>query len=388
MKQKRVLALILSTVLLLTLLAGCTQKPTEQTETTTAVEAPAVTEPAPAEKTHLHSWEITTEEEARDYYVGQWKLYEPGAYGDVLSLTLAEDDTFAMEIVTDENGQMSHYSGTWEIEMYEDGYLACAVNLHLQDTDDDYFAQWESIGTFAFEELSHCDGELLANMHQLNNGDSVYTIYCTTAFENPNTAVLHKPLEDTTEQERRTNDTFYAHMWKSRYGDQGQEGDFGFGQFVVYVDDVELQNETQIINDVITSVPYIVGDDEDTGYLSGGPDGLYPYGSDVYRLTTDADGVITSAEYICTDPAPTEEEAFMLLQNYDEVRLMMEEGMTMLYDGQDSLFGVNVAMVSMGTNHEDNFVREVQYAITPYSDVYRLDMERNEWYWVDPSAMG
>lgn len=62
--------------------------------------------------------------------------------------------------------------------------------------------------------------------------------------------------------------------------------------------------------------------------------------------------------------------------------------MTMLLEGEGTLFDENVKFVTMGAAHPEQFVREVQYAVFPDGEVYRYDAVEDNWYWLDPYAMG
>jgi len=75
----------------------------------------------------------------------------------------------------------------------------------------------------------------------------------------------------------------------------------------------------------------------------------------------------------------TEEEAADLLREVYEVQEYLSQGMEMIFDGTaewiDSEYCVCIAL---GTEHEDNFVREVYYAVT-WDTIYRLDPVYNTW---------
>lgn len=92
--------------------------------------------------------------------------------------------------------------------------------------------------------------------------------------------------------------TFYALLPKSRYGGSCEEGDYAFGRFLIWADVVERSEDGGFVNAERVAVPYIVsggGSRENLSLLSGGPDGLDPYGSAVYALTTDEAGEIIDA---------------------------------------------------------------------------------------------
>lgn len=344
-----------------------------------------------------HAWEIETEEEMLQFFAGEWALYNCSAHADVAWLTMGEDGTFAATVDTasglwgadEPDAETYSYKGTLEFLPFEEAETPFIVRFRPTETDDAFFDGWDSIGDFIFTEVSLCDGELLVNFGQANNGESFLServgMDCLMTF-------MREDARTVDETAQRKNDTFNAAIWKSRYGDSSEPGDFGEGRFVLWVDDVEVLDDYTIVNDVRESVPYIVsdgGNDENLCMLSGGPAGWFVYDAGIYQVTTDENGEIIDAVYIPTTPTISEENAAWILESIDEVRMMMQDnGMTMLFDGEENVWGENCRIVWLGTDHPGNFVREVEYAVTPYGDVYRYDVIEDCWNWVDPEAMG
>ena len=345
--------------------------------------------------TALHSWQIETEAQARDYLTGDWSLYSADAHAEVLWLSLEADGTFTLEVDTaaglwgaDEPDALQyHYSGGWTLEPWEGEGAAYRMELTAEDTDDPVLADWDSLGVFAFEEVSLCDGQLLLRLDPLSSGETVLSARAGGPYTLP---ILTRGDDRPLTQTQRTDDTFYAHLWKSRYGCSGEPGDYGYGRFVVYADDLEPGEDFTQDNPVRESVPYCMSDDGDMtmNILTGGTDELFSYGDDVFLVTTDALGEIIHVEFVSLDPPPDEERAALLLEECDEVRLMQEDGMTMLFDGTQQVFERWATLVWLGTDHGDQFVREVLYAVTSDSVVYRFDAVQDEWYWIDPEAKG
>ena len=70
-----------------------------------------------------------------------------------------------------------------------------------------------------------------------------------------------------------------------------------------------------------------------------------------------------------------------LLEVVPEAQAYIDMGMSALVTGDTSeLEGFTACMnVELGTNHEDNFVREIFYAVAPNGDVFKYDPVSDEW---------
>lgn len=354
------------------------QKPEEEApEQPADAEKPSV----PEAENQLHAWELKTEEQAKWYYAGDWMLYVPGCWNNMLWMTLSEDGTYRIELDTEEI--ILGYSGSWDVFETEGYETPFALHLgEAVETNDSMFAGWPSIGDFIFEELTLCDGLILANPVQLNNGESILSEH----FGLDTPMVMTRNTEQQVTAKRHMNDTFYAHLWKSRYGCSSEPGDFGFGEFVIFVDDVTLLEDDTIVNTDRQSVPYIVGEgnDENLSGLSGGPDGVYAYGDEVYRVTVNENSEIVDAEFVPTKPAPSEEEALQLLENFEEVRFLLNEGKSVLSEGTDILYGEKAIFIAFGDDLPEQFVITDRYAVSASRFVYCYNAADDDWYWIEP----
>ncbi len=377
-------------------------------------------------------------EEVYAALAGKWTCFDPGAYAETAALEIAEDGHFTLKIdtgmglnaINPENGDMQElpvytYTGFLEVFFDFSEDIPYTLDFLTGDTDDVYFEDWRSYGDFGVSLLSHCDGKTLLLFSQVNNGDSVLSQRVFPSLDTYSWVFEREDASPSALPEQKKDARFTAYLLKSRYGDaydfepctdkdgkthyriyDGDDADgnaqyreveedeiFGLGKFVVYADEIRIEDRYNIINDDPICVPYIIsdtqGNEENLSMLSGGPDGLLPYGLAVYEITTDEKGEIVDAVFIPTDIPPDAELAFETLSYIDEVRIMVEEdGMEMLYEGEDTLWGENVAIVWLGTEHEDNFVKEVEYAVMSDLTVYRYSAAQDDWYWVDPAAMG
>ena len=355
------------------------QKPEEEK----APEQPAAEEkPAsPKPEKQLRAWELETEEEAKRYYAGDWMLYVPGFWSEMLWMTLGEDGTYQIELDTEEI--ILGYSGSWDVFETEGYETPFAMHLgEPVETNDPMFAGWPSIGDFIFEELTLCDGQILARPIQLNNGESILSEHIGLDVS----MVLIRNTEQQVTAERYRDETFFAHLWKSRYGGSGEPGDFGFGEFVIFVDDVTLQEDDTIVNTDRQSVPYIVGEgnEENLSMLSGGPDGVYAYGDDVYLIAVNENSEIVDAVYVPTDPAPSEDEAMFLLENFEEVQQLLASGKAWMSEGTDILYGEKTIFFAFGDNLPEQFVITDRYAVSASGFVYCYNAAEDDWYWMEP----
>ena len=99
----------------------------------------------------------------------------------------------------------------------------------------------------------------------------------------------------------RKSETFCARVPKNRYGGSCEEGDYAVGKFLLWLCPVELAEDGSVLSAEPVAVPYIVssgGNGENLSMLSGGNDGLKPYGDEVWRFTTDEHGQIIDAVYV------------------------------------------------------------------------------------------
>lgn len=98
-------------------------------------------------------------------------------------------------------------------------------------------------------------------------------------------------------------ETFYAQLPKSRYGGNYETGDYAEGEFIIWVNRIELSETGEITARDGIAVPYIVGGDgnegneENLSMLSGGWDGDYPYDDEIWKITTNEDGRIVDAVF-------------------------------------------------------------------------------------------
>ena len=126
---------------------------------------------------------------------------------------------------------------------------------------------------------------------------------------------------------------------------------------------------------------------------------LYP--AAVYFVETDDNGFVLSVAEPPADDwyegAGYEEdglsgEVFSVLGEVPEYRDYLSKGMKALFDGGEvGINEVTCYWVSVGTDHAENFVREIHYAVDVYNRVvYRLDLVAGYWEPIsgNPPAVG
>lgn len=319
-----------------------------------------------------------------------WSLYQTFAYQEVLwfhpapdgSYTLCFDDVPGFWNET-ETETLYHYSGVWEMDE-ENGTKH--LQLSLAETDDPLFVGAGTLGSYIWEDLSWCDGQLLMRMSPFGGERNLFTERLGDGYE----YVLIRKDERETNPTQRCDAQFYAHFWKSRYGGSGDEGDYGYGSFVIFADDLELDGDGGENNAVRECVPYIVddgeGNEENLSLLSGGPDGLLPYGSDIYLVTTNSKGMIVDAIRVPTVPPLEADTAEAILRGVGEMELPLRDGATVAYQGTDVIWGENACMFEVRWGeHPEEMIR---YGVIPDGSVFRYDAGYDYWDWIDPEAVG
>ena len=91
------------------------------------------------------------------------------------------------------------------------------------------------------------------------------------------------------------NSSFFATVPENRYGGNSSDFDYAPGEFLLWLSPMELTDDGYFIRKNSIAVPYIVSDDgngENLSILSGGNDGLNPYGDSILYFTTDSAGEI------------------------------------------------------------------------------------------------
>ncbi|MDD2625641.1 MAG: hypothetical protein PHR55_02670, partial [Bacilli bacterium] len=190
----------------------------------------------------------------------------------------------------------------------------------------------------------------------------------------------------------RKNDHFYAVYWgkdekgKSLWLDDAlwiptEEDDYTtvYPKEINYYDD-ELQ-ESILYSISLEAISDILGDD------------LFP--GNVYYVETDEKGNITHfigaerKEFLEESAIGYETESliFDIIYDVEEIQEYLDMGMRILYNGETiTLDGEECYIVELGTDHEEQFVREIFYAVNINTyQVYHYDVLTDTW---EPVAMG
>lgn len=341
---------------------------------------------------------VTGEADAKAYLVGSWRCYSPDAHADIMWLDINEDGSYSITVdsgaglwgYNTESVKYS-YTGNWNVEPWEDSEYPYMLRLALTETNDSMFQDYSGLGDFLFREISLCDGDLMMELVQLNNGDGLYTRF----FMYTQLWVLERTDDRPLTQSVRKDAVFYGHIWKMLYGPDS----------CIFVDDVTLNPDGSMINDIRESVRYLLSgkDTENISILTGGPDGILSHGNDVYEFITNAEGEIISARYIPTvytdldndfgpllqnayqkvaDPL-TEDGAGMILRSIDDVQPYLDAGMSILFDGKGKLSDDETSsdyiFLTLGTDNAEQFIREIKYAVAEDGLVYRYDAVTDQW---------
>lgn len=113
----------------------------------------------------------------------------------------------------------------------------------------------------------------------------------------------------------------------------------------------------------------------------------------VFALTADGEKINIAPALFMTmyrlpeHMPPKPSEAMELLAENEEVQYYLDQGMSLLSAGNESIIYIlsedgyegYVTEVFLGTNHEENFVREIYLAVTNSGDVYQYDVSADSW---------
>lgn len=75
-----------------------------------------------------------------------------------------------------------------------------------------------------------------------------------------------------------------------------------------------------------------------------------------------------------------EEEAAELLCQVDEVQGYLAQGMVMFFEKEtETIDDEPCVVIALGTDHGENFVRELYYAVAPSGTIYTYDWFTDSW---------
>lgn len=395
--MKHLLAVFLTASLLLGMLTGCgssqtaesagaSQKPsipekpdTSQTQrnesaslaSSESSQATGQTESSPAKTEDPLMFK--DESELRALLAGKWTYRSPITGDDQVWITFSEDGSYLLENETPGGDFQYTYSGSYQIDSWTGETVAPPDMLTfflLETTDEDFSAGLDfPMGDYIISQKTLCDGEVMIQLSQANNGDGFFSF----KFEDYS-PVLRKSTGWQPQGEVRKNAEFVASVWKADHETR-----------TVWLDDLTLDGI--LVNaERQEALPYPVAEQIDLlGEYPFDENALIP--GEACSVITNEEGVVQMLEPFHSRKAMlSEEEAFSILSEYEEIQLFLAQGMTMLWDGDtEEIEGANCLLIAVGTDHNEHFVREYLYAVSDLGIAYWYDAVSDAWL---PLAFG
>ena len=130
--------------------------------------------------------------------------------------------------------------------------------------------------------------------------DGFRSAFCISRNDSYAPPMYIPPMKDAPEEgDLIFGESFYAQIVCNRYGSSSSEDEYAHGRFLLWAEPLVQTEEGDFVRKGDdAAIPYIVsdnGNDVNLSMLSGGWDGLYPYGDSILLLTTDKAGEIVDA---------------------------------------------------------------------------------------------
>ena len=337
--------------------------------------------------------DFRNEDGIREYLQGKW-VYDYYYYGDVLcTMDIDKDLNVALSFENSySDGPKGDYSGkiTFDRIYAKPEEAPDLICVELENTE-------EPGGDFYFLHRTIYDNKRVMSWFFAGNGNSVFDLVVPDDTEKirstPDEIIFEKTTGEKSQEKPRKSDEFYAVYWAT-----------GSDKKTLWLDDVWWtptgeddqaqvypQKMTQYETDIPESVLYTIAPEEIGEVL--GED--LTRGA-VYFATTDEGGNVTSfisaerKKFVEESSLNSEAEALIyeIIENdVEEIREYLNAGMAILLTGETAVIeDEECYLVILGTNHEDNFVREVMYAVNTITrQVYRFDVLNDAW---EPVTMG
>ncbi|HZK26608.1 MAG TPA: hypothetical protein VFD00_03595 [Thermoclostridium sp.] len=341
----------------------------------------------------IPTFDLMTEENIRDYLVGEWTFDKEYVSDVVCKMDIDEDLNVHLsfhDLYIDE--AKGNYLGKIELDrMYinpdDEPFLLC---IELLDGD-------EPGGDFFFLHRTTYDGKIVMSWFFAGNGNCIFDILGSDDFQyTPEEIMFEKVSGEMSQLEPYIDTEFYGVFWGK-----------GINGNSLWIDDVHWTGEAYDIvidyprrmalyeNDVPESILYSIAPDRISDILG---DDLFP--GEVYVVQTDKDGNIIELispeynEYLeggfdensWDDNYDVDDETIELILDIveDDVKEIQEHlnmGMSIMIDGETVLLdGENCHYVILGTDHDEHFVKEIFYAVNILTrEVYYYDVLTDLW---------
>ena len=307
--------------------------------------------------------DFADEDAIRAVLEGEWIYCPPLSNDPAVWITFDQDGGFHIKVKNPEDGTTWEDNGFCQLEHLtaEEQEAPDMMMLAFSEPSEaeTTYRRVSYVGDFLIFQRSVYDGEAALALMQVNNGDSIFSVY----FDDW-APVLKRYTGWQSQGETRKSESFYAAVWKIDYETQ-----------TIWLDDAEkgARNIGRY-----EAVPYQAAPQMDFRSL---PDGMVSNGT-IWAVRTDDMGRVEEMQPIIyrSEEQLSEEEAAELLCELDEVQKYLELGMTMLFEGNTEIIGEEPCVViTLGTDHEEKFVRELSYAVSPSGGIYVYDVITDSW---------
>lgn len=339
-------------------------------------------------ETTLTPPDLSTEEGIREYLVGDWQFFNEYVSDLLCDMTINENLMINLSFHDIYGGKpKGEYSGEIKFDRaYADDDEAPDL-LVFELVGTDY-----SGGDFFFSHRTIYDEQRVMSLFFAGNGNCVFDVLGPEGYEYaPDEIMFQKITGEKSGLKTAESAEFHGVFWG-----------MGEDQNSIWIDDVTWtsneKNEkekglypwkmTYYENDVKESVLYTIAPEMVSEILG---DDLFP--GTVYLVQTNEKGQIiycTYGEYeeytdeYLEEYADPETEALVfdiIYSDIGEIEEYMNSGMaTMVTNETIKLDGEECPIVVLGTNNEDQFVRELYYAVnTVTRKAYRFDALTDKW---------
>ena len=313
--------------------------------------------------------DFTDEDALKSVLEGEWVYYPPASDTPAAWITFSGDGSFQVRLKNPEDGTMLEDTGLCRLDRWNAGEKEPPDMMSLtlsEKAGGQISAQVSSAGDHLIIQKTLCDGEVILGLMQLNNGDSMFSLYFSDT-----SPILRRYTGWQSQEETKKSETFCAQAWKVDYETQ-----------TVWLDDI---NEGFDNIGRYEALPYQAASQLD---LTSLPPQLLINGG-IWAVRTDAMGQIEEMyphvfENDEISIEITEKEAAMLLSEVQEVQEYLEQGMTMFFDGVTrSIEDEPCIMISLGRADEETFVSEFFYAVSQTGRIYFYNTLTYSWDIVD-----
>lgn len=349
---------------------GGSVQETDQTQSPSDSTAPSSAKPAESTKQQPQAdpLDFADEQALRAAMEGEWVYCPPMSDQPAVWITFSADGNFQIRARNPENGTMWEDEGFCYLEYWEDGGQAVPDMMRLtlsQEAAGQSSRPVSNVGDFLIAQKTLCEGEIVLGLLQLNNGDSLFSTYDYDIFP-----ILKKYTGWQPQEAGRKAEIFCGAVWKVDEASQ-----------TVWLDDTTQDGENI---GRYEALPYQMAPGQTLNSLPDWP-WLVADGS-IWMAQTDEMGRLIDLRIYLYDSefteagGLTEEEAAMILVEAYEIQGYLQQGMRMFFEGETEVIGGETCiLISLGTNDEDHFVREIYYAVAPSGSIYTYDVGTDTW---------